>query len=444
MEDYDNDSLRRCYNIIMEYGGIEEFLKRIEETVNDSYPKEQCYKDILKNSTYNSYTVQDFIRYIILSNNKEDIEIIVSGLEDADPMMFRELIQYLSTDKKCKEFLKTEIKKGLIGKLDLAKTVPLYNFLNREEDGKQIIEERFEDFLCTSCDFKLVNEIINEIGIPEERVIKSKTKILENAQGENIISFIKWLDERGVLSDGDISLEDFTKALHSDIDDETTLKMIEIIYSELMRKQNLSIKDIEILGRGAYSRSYKIGQFIFKIGDIRQTEAIPYHRRILQPIIRQDVTYDYEKELYIEIQNEVDNKWYENMTIGEIEEELYRIYKEMREDGVVWTDIKKENVGRLIRPNKTNYYTETLEGDIKDEKTLKTVEKELQVNDDSVGIFERKTEECLQPGELVILDTDYIFKEEDINIREDMKMRIRPQYIKFEKRYMEEKGKDQR
>lgn len=444
MEDYDNDSLRRCYSIIMEFGGIEQFLKRIDETVNDSYPKEQCYKDILENSNYNNYAVQDFIRYIILSDNKEDIDIIVRNLEAVDPMMFRELIQYLSTDKKCKEFLKKEIKKGLIGKLDLAKTVPLYNFLNREEDGKKIIAEKFEDFLSTSCDFKLVNEILNEIGIPEERVIKSKTKILENAQGENIILFIKWFNERGVLSDRDISLEDFTKALHSDIDDETTLKMIEIIYSELISKQNLGIKDIEILGRGSYSSSYKIGQFIFKIGDIRQTEAIPYHRRILQPIIRQDVTYDYEKELYIEIQNEVDNKWYENMTVGEIEEELYTIYKEMREDGIAWTDIKKENVGRLIRPNKTNYYTETLEGDVKDKKTLKTVERELQVNDDSVGIFERKTEECLQPGELVILDTDYIFKEEDIDIEEDMKMRIRPKYMRFEQRYIKEKEEEQR
>ena len=107
----------------------------------------------------------------------------------------------------------------------------------------------------------------------------------------------------------------------------------------------------------------------------------------------------------------------------------------MRAEGVVWTDIKKENVGRLIRANKTNYYTETLEGDLKEPKTLKIMQKELNVSDNSVGIFDRREEECMQPGELVILDTDYIFKEEDIDFENEMQENQPSRYIIYERRY---------
>lgn len=436
MEFYENKSLKRCFDIVREYGGIDEYLKRIEETVNDSYTKEQCYKDILENADFNFTAVQKFIKHIILSEKKEDIDIIMQNLGMLDAELLSELILYLKKDDKCKEFLKNEIRKGLISTQDSTrKAFMIYRFLKFEDDGKQIAQERFEDFIYAGCDFRLINQILEEMEIPEERVLSNKTKVLQNTKGESIVSFIKWFNERGAFNDNDVSLEDFVKALHSDIKDKTTIKMLEIIYKELMDKQNLSIKDIELLGRGTYSNNYKIGQFILKIGEPRQTKQIPYHRRILQPIIRQDISHFNEKNLYIEIQNEVYSKWYDGMNEQQIEEELYKIYKEMRAEGVVWTDIKKENVGRLIRANKTNYYTETLEGDFKEPETLKITQKELDVSDNSVGIFDRREEECMQPGELVILDTDYIFKEEDIDLEEEMQERQPAKYTRYEERY---------
>ena len=442
MEFYENKSLKRCYRIVSEYGGIDEFFKRIKESINDSYPKEQCYKDILENADFNPYTVQDFIRHIILSDNKEDIDIIVRNLELLENILFDDLILYLNTNDKCKEFLRNEIRKGLIAKQDISKANSFHRFLRSQEDGEQIIEEVFEDFLAAGYDFRLINEILNEMPSLEEKFIKNKIKILQNAQGKNLIPFIKWFNERGALGNDDINLETFVKGLHSDIKDEITLQMLQLIYKELMDKQNLSIRDIEPLGRGSYSNNYKIGQFILKIGETRRTKIIPYHRRILQPIIRQDTSSNRENNLYLEIQNEVDNKWYQDMTEEQIEEELYKIYKEMREEGIIWTDVKKQNVGRLIRPNKTNYYEETLEGDIKNRKTLKINKKELDVNDNSLGIVDRKKEECLQPGELVILDTDYIFKKEDINIKQYLEEKDPERYIRYELRYIHEKEKE--
>ena len=89
--------------------------------------------------------------------------------------------------------------------------------------------------------------------------------------------------------------------------------------------------------------------------------------------------------------------------------------------GIYWTDIKKENVVRLLRPNKLNF---KLNGE------------EIGRNEDSVGMMNLKDEEPLPAGELVIADTDYIFykKEYDYHPRTPSYQLVH----EFEKRYKKE------
>ena len=400
MEHNEDRSIKRCYNIVTEYGGLDEFIKRIEESLNESYTKEQCYKDILENAEFNTSTIIEFIKHTIFSQNKEDIEIIAKNINMIRPEIFSYLIEELQKDDKCKEFLKNEIKNGLVKNQNTNKNYAIFKFLKSEEDGNQIIEEIFEDFLSNGYDFKLVSKIIEETKIPETKLIENKAKILENAKGENIISFINWFNQRGHINDDDIKLEDFVRALHSDVEDNKTLKVLEVIYEELTRKQGISVKDIELLGKGASNTNYKIGEFVLKVGGLRQTKEIPSHKKILKPIIRQEANHDIDNSLFIEIQNLVDDKWYKNMSDEQIEEEIYKIYKELRDSKIVWTDIKKENVGRLINKNTSN-----------DNKL----------------------------AELVILDTDYIFNESEINFEEEFKQRPPAKFIRYEQRYIYEK-----
>ena len=272
-------------------------------------------------------------------------------------------------------------------------------------------------------------------GIPKEKILSNKKKILKNSYGDNLVSFIKWFKYEGIFNESDITLKEFIKQLYNNIEDAPTLKMLEVFYERILTKQNLDISDVEVLKGGEYSKAYRLGGFVLKIGETRETKTIPYHRRILQPLLRQDTNPNNENNLYIEIQNVVDNNWYVGMTEKEIDEELYKIYKEMREDRIIWTDVKRKNVGRLIKPNRTNYYTDILEGDINAENSLEVVQKELEVSNNSVGIINRKQEDCLKSGELVILDTDMIFKVEDINFDKEMKTNCPPPFIKFEQRY---------
>ena len=68
------------------------------------------------------------------------------------------------------------------------------------------------------------------------------------------------------------------------------------------------------------------------------------------------------------------------------------MYKELRNSGIIWTDARGANAGRLINPN-----TKTLNGEYFD------------VSPNAVG-FDKKSENTeLQLGDIVILDTDYIY-----------------------------------
>ena len=445
--DYDEikESLQRCRNIIYS-STFESFVKNLNNSICEQYPKEQCYEDILKCCIFNSYSVSDFIKYVLDSDDQKDIDIIMKNLNLVKPEYLLGIILELNKEPKWKETLKQTLRSGIVKTYNTSTASIILDVLLLEDDGAKLVVERFEDFFANGYDLDILTRMMERAKLPEQKILENRIKILNHSYGENIIKFVKWFREKGVYNDNDISLQNFVRNLHSDIKDEPSLKIIETLYKELMDKQGILITDIDILNPGEFCKVYKIGSFLLKIGDTRETKTIPYHRRILQPIVRQDTNPNNENNLYIEIQNVVDNNWYIGKSEEEIEEELYQIYKEMRKDGIVWTDLKKENVGRLIKPNRTNYYTETLVGDINDEKSLRVVETELEVNDEAVGIIERKQEDCLQSGDLVILDSDYIFKAEDIDLEEDLKLRTRPKYIKYELRYRYEleKQKEER
>lgn len=140
------------------------------------------------------------------------------------------------------------------------------------------------------------------------------------------------------------------------------------------------------------------------------------HRRILQPIIRRsicDSRHSFCDNInhtaqFIEVQNLVDKNWSKNMTNAEIEEVLFTIYSEMRSQGLVWTDIKANNVGRLLRPNKANLSL------FLDENRQKI---EGIPPNEAIGFIGEVQGDVLQEGEYVILDTDYITKVEDYEKR---------------------------
>lgn len=206
------------------------------------------------------------------------------------------------------------------------------------------------------------------------------------------------------------------------VKDKIAIPMVGKFIEELCKHEKVEILDIECAGEGAYSFSLKIGSFVLKIGKQRATNYIPNHKRIIKPLIRQQTNAEGRKDipnLFIEIQNAVDANWYKDLSEEKIKEELYKIYRELRKSGIVWNDVKAENVGRLLRPNKENF---VIDGE------------ELKSSNYAIGFTGNENEEILQAGELVIIDTDYIFSQEDKNKR----IAAVGYHREFEKRWKEE------
>ena len=105
------------------------------------------------------------------------------------------------------------------------------------------------------------------------------------------------------------------------------------------------------------------------------------------------------------------------------DEDAYLIYKELRDDGIIWLDAKRENLGRLEKDN-IAYFNEP-----------------LYVKNETVGYISEtlRQDKPLQKGELVIIDTDYLYRENDFDVTL-LDRRVNTDFYQIcEQRYQEEK-----
>ena len=203
------------------------------------------------------------------------------------------------------------------------------------------------------------------------------------------------------------------------------LDRIKDLISKIAEQENVTLSDIEDAGSGQYSDCMKIGTTILKFGKNRILEDLPVHRRILQPKFRINIPQNYNEQIdqgtlkpddliAIECQDEVDTKWDENMPDNQKNEFLYSIYKDLRNSGFIWTDIKPENVGRLLKPNIINY----------------------TVTDSNGEAVQAQT--SLPVGEFVIFDTDRIYEKDKLPEFKNVGLLHSPSYEQFEERYNNE------
>ncbi len=192
------------------------------------------------------------------------------------------------------------------------------------------------------------------------------------------------------------------------------------IFEELKRSEHVEWKDIiEYKRDRRYSNVYKIGNKVLRIGGPKKTFTIPNHRRILQPLTRTNLIDELHNEsafACIEVTNRVKRVTKDECSL----DELYSIYKELRDSGIIWADAQYENVGRLIYPNSQTHY-------LNDEK--------INVVPTAVGFKDDKPIEELPSGSIVLKDTDYLYSENEYKI-----MWTECSYSKqFEDRWQKEK-----
>ena len=201
-----------------------------------------------------------------------------------------------------------------------------------------------------------------------------------------------------------------TRFDYQEFEKEKILPYLKRIIYELCIEEKVNYHDIKYVSGGDFSSCFKIGSKFFKIGDKRQTFYIKNNKRFLQPLRREEIkTLDDDFMFCLEINEEVDTK---NIT----DEDVYQVYKELRNQGIIWTDPKKSNLGRLLKDNKV-YFDGVDYVDMTGTGFLTGIDYSLKV------------------GDLVIIDTDFIYDEDDLEYLNH----ATNLWTYFEQRYQEEK-----
>ncbi len=135
----------------------------------------------------------------------------------------------------------------------------------------------------------------------------------------------------------------------------------------------------------------KINNIYLKITPFYRSFNVPHFPYLISSINRQEFNVA-GKKIYLTVTPRVDTN---NIT----EEDVYTLYKKAREYGLIWTDPSLKNVGRLLEDNVTNF------------KNWGPVPYQ------NLGYTHSLGSEILKKGDLVILDTDYIFLENAENVK---------------------------
>lgn len=196
-------------------------------------------------------------------------------------------------------------------------------------------------------DKKIINKLI-EAGLKKEKIIDYKETIRKNAKGKSYTDFINYIEENNISFSPQVTIKEFLEKVFFDINDHLFVKNIEEIIpllEEYLEKEKISINNVSLLGEGEYKKVLKVGNYAFKIGYENEANEIPEDDLILKSIMKKNVSKEKTYTIYVVIQPLLNDKWYLNLTDEEIETKLYEIYKTLKDKGINWVDIKKENVG---------------------------------------------------------------------------------------------------
>lgn len=300
-----------------------------------------------------------------------------------------------------------------ISTMDLSRMFYL-DMLNRLNEDNQ--KKFLEILVKNKCDIPY--SAIEYEGNNKQIIYDNLTLFIENAQNlYALMNFVK--DNPAALSQVKSYIDNNEeKAINSifcetdhlvKIKEPTLKEIIKLIILDVMKNENVKFSDITYNG-GGFSRILLIGDKVIKLGD-RVTKSFPNNPYIIAPLLRQEFAINNEK-CFAEVTERVDT------SIKPSKEELYQLYKNLRNLGLKWTDIKEANVGRLKKRNVIHW------------------KENLNPTEEVLGLGTKKGKVILEKGELVILDADFIYDENDPNINYTNN---KPLYDEFEKRYQTEK-----
>ena len=203
-----------------------------------------------------------------------------------------------------------------------------------------------------------------------------------------------------------------------ELNEEKLYHFFDELIKELLEKENCTYDKIEFIGQGSSNKVFGIGNKVIKVGMPKEQLKMKNNKLFLQPLYRKEIYSKFNNEILfcIEITERVDTK---NIN----EDDVYYIYKTLRDEGLIWMDHLEDNVGRLLKDNKI--YFEGI--DYVDSESTNYI-------GDNVSI--------LPKGSLVLIDNDCIYDEKEFFKNCDY--RLYEHCNKYEARYREEKRNEEK
>lgn len=234
--------------------------------------------------------------------------------------------------------------------------------------------------------------------------------LIENSK-ELIDKFNKYIDDDFSL---DLKNEKFDLVVNSIIDcckkahtpiletDETLKDVLKLIIFDIFKNEKARPSDVKVINQGAFSTTVIIKNKVLKVGSNRGTVKFKDNPFIIRPLIRLtniEPNYIYGKGIhkkdkyFIEVTERAITS--ENISI----KRMYKLYKKARNMGIIFGDARNDNYGILRNDNIVHW------------------KEELPIKSKVLGLKNNSSETVLKRGNAVFIDNDFIYDENDKNMR---------------------------
>lgn len=416
------------YNLNTYYKFAEFYRNKLQDSSSENNNAEKLINHLDIILKYTGAYSQNWITYKSIYNHDGFLDKLSENLKYFQflgymPELFRTLCKTISSDEKAKITIQDVFSEKMLNAiLDLKlNSIPYNNiycimtkdqrkkFLSLVIDKKVSID--FSSFLLDSDEIELIKKNILKFSELTPNLFSLREQISKNDEYSPEIEILNnYIDENPSPFIYGMLKKTFFSQFGSN--DKKLGELLLLIIQDICKNEGKKISDIKFLKAGSYSSAFSIGDKVIKLGEKRVTEQFPNNPYIVAPLLRRKINIG-NSMFFIEVVEKVDTS---NKDITE--EELYKLYKNVRNLGLMWNDVAKRNVGRLLKDNIIHW------------------QGNLAPSDKALGLDSKRGTIILKKGDLVILDADFIYDEND-ELKSYASDSI-PLQKKFEKRYQEE------
>lgn len=332
------------------------------------YPNSEIILDAVINN-YDKIKNENFDEmFMIVVLTKLDDDDLIKYLDKIIPKLGKIYIGYLLDNIESTEVLEHVIDKYIANE-EIG--VQIVNYLINHKIYMHKIDEHLDEIINNNNN-KLF-EIISNVNIDPSLKEKLKKSVKDNDK------YLDYIITNHLTHQYGKSLEE----------DEFNMirKFITLIMKEISLNEHESFNNIEFLGIGTFSYVISLGDKVIKIGQNRGAESFPNNPYIIAPLLRQVIDINDYYKIVIEVTEKVDK------IIDVKDEELYELYKNIRDLKLVWTDFDVRNIGRLKKDNVIHWNDP------------------LDPTNHALTLEKSRGNKVLKKGDLVILDADHIYDE---------------------------------